>query len=122
MTDLDAWLKTRPGRCPSCGHHVKTQGHGATCAPIAPVEGAITPEEWATFTTALRQVARGGEVHQRDMRPLIRGRIQPTHIGSCYKRAIKVGLIREVRRERSNDVAGRNTNKDEPVYELREAS
>ena len=86
-------------------------------APVAPALGGVTPEEWAIFTAALAQVARGGEVHQRHMRPLLRGRITPhQHIASCYSRAIAVGLIREVRRERSNDVIGRNTNKDEPVY------
>ena len=114
-------LERIPGRC-AHGFDLATQ-HPGLCA--CQVEqrplGAITPAEWATFTAALSKVARGGEVHQRDMRPLIRGRIKPSHIGACYTRAIAMHLIREVRRERSNDVKGRNTNKDEPVYELRAA-
>lgn len=78
--------------------------------------------EWSIFVRALHKVVRDGEVHQRDVRPLIRGQINPKHIGGCYTRAKREGLLREIRREPSNDVAGRNTNKWEPVYELRSAA
>ena len=75
-------------------------------------------DDWATFTAALRQVARGGVVRQSDMRALIRGRIPPSSIGRCYSKAIDQGLLTEIGRERSDDRAGRNTNKREPVYRL----
>ena len=78
----------------------------------------LTDDEWATFLDALRIAARDGEVHQSNVRPIIRGRIAPRHIGSAYFRAIKAGLLTEVRRERSDDVRGRNTNRPEPVYAL----
>lgn len=119
MTTLG--MERFPGRCAQGFDHAKQPGLCACDVEHRPL-GAITPAEWATFTAALRKVARDGEVHQRDMRPLIRGRIKPSHIGACYTRAISMRLIREVRRERSNDVQGRNTNKSEPVYELRSAA
>jgi hypothetical protein len=49
----------------------------------------------------------------------VRGRIEPKHVGLNYRRAIREGLLREISREQSNDEAGRNTNKWEPIYELR---
>jgi hypothetical protein len=110
---LDAWLKSQPGRCPD-GFDLVTQHPGLCKCTDEP--------EWLIFTAALRQAARGGEVHQRNMRPLLRGRIKPQQIGQQYKRAIREGLIAEIGREESNDQIGRNTNKWEPVYELRSAA
>lgn len=80
------------------------------------------PDEWSVFIAALSSAAVGGEVHQRDVRPKLRGRVKPQHVGKCYSRAIREGLITEVRRERSNDTVGRNTNKYEPVYRLERAA
>ena len=82
-------------------------------------------DEWQVFTAALRDAMRrsdDGLVHQKHARPLLRGRIEPKRIGLAYRRAIREGLIREVRREQSNDEIGKNTNKWEPVYELRSAA
>lgn len=75
--------------------------------------------EWAIFVRALRSVVRDdGSIHQRDVRPLIRGRIEPKHIGGLYVRARKGGLIRDTRRkEPSGDHAGRNGDKESRVYE-----
>lgn len=109
---LLAWAASQPDRC-ARGFHLTAQ-HPDLCD--------CQSDEWRVFTAALRQVARDGEVHQRDMRPLLRGRIEASHIGQQYKRAIREGVIREIRREQSNDVAGRNTNKFEPVYQLRSAA
>lgn len=77
-------------------------------------------DEWSIFTAALRQVARpNGEVHQDDVRPLIRGRIEAKHIGMLYRRAKSEHLLTYLRKEPSGDVAGRNTHHDSPVYQLR---
>ena len=108
--NLDAYLASRGDRCPGCGYHPAHQG--CVCET----------DEWALFTAALRQAARGNKVRQRHVRPLIHGRIEPKHIGLLYRRARREGLLREVDREESNDVKGGNTNKWEPVYELRSAA
>jgi hypothetical protein len=103
-------LERLAGRC----------SHGyAACQPC-PDCGTTT--EWATFTAALARAVRGGLIHQSDMRPLLRGRVEPRHVGQCYARAKREGLIVEVAREVSDDTAGRNTNKWEPIYELRTRS
>lgn len=80
--------------------------------------------EWSIFVTALRSSARtDGTVHQSDVRPLIRGRINPKHIGTLWRRAKADGLIRDTGQvERSNDHAGRNSHRLEPIYELRSAA
>ncbi len=94
MTTVRDYLRAQPGRCPVCGFHVATQGHRSTCAPVAPEPtGAITAEEWAVFTSALRTAAVDGLISQTDMRPLIRGRIFHKHIGLAYRRAKESGLI-----------------------------
>jgi hypothetical protein len=76
--------------------------------------------EWTVFVRALRSVARDdGTVHQGDVRPLIRGRIEPKHIGQLYRRARTLGLIADTgEREPSTDVAGRNTDKTCRIYRL----
>ena len=107
MNGLVEWLAADPERC-THGYHRTMQ--------VCPDCGA--GGDWAIFRDALARATRLGLVHQRDMRPLLRGRIEPKHVGLCYRRAIREGLIREVTRERSNDEAGRNTNKWEPVYEV----
>jgi hypothetical protein len=75
--------------------------------------------EWAIFVRALRAAVRDDStIHQGDVRPLIRGRIEPKHIGQLYRRARDGGLIRDTRRkEPSNDTAGRNTDKESRIYE-----
>lgn len=79
--------------------------------------------EWLTFTRALRSAVRDdGRVHQADVRPLIRGRIEPKHIGTLYRRARTEGLLREVAHERSDDTEGRNAGRLEPVYQYRGAA
>lgn len=114
--DLDTWLKSRSDRCDGCGAHVATQGHGPDCAPIAPAD------EWTTFLTVLREVAVDGVVHQKDVRPKIRGRIYHKHIGQLYKRARNEGVLVQIDKEPSGDVVGKNTHHDSPVYQLRGAA
>jgi hypothetical protein len=109
---LDAYLTTRSDRCSGCGAHVPTQGCRCDTG------------EWAVFVAALRAASKArtdGRVHQSAVRPLIRGRIQPKHIGQSYKRAIREGLLTPVDHEKSDDEIGGNSHRLEPVYELRAA-
>lgn len=105
---LDAYLRDLPGRCPSCGSHLATQG--CTCPG----------GDWAIFTSALRKSVRAdGTIHQRDVRPQIRGRVPAKSIGTFYRRAKAEGLIVDTgEREPSNDVAGRNADKLDRIYRL----
>src|SRR5690348_12067946 len=111
---LDAYLASRTDRCPGCGYHVPTQGHGGDSSPVAPAD------EWAIFKAALRAAVRDdGTVHQSDVRPRIRGRIEPKHIGQLWRRARSEGLVRDTgEREPSDDVAGRNADKLDRIYAL----
>lgn len=79
-----------------------------------------TTSEWGVFVAAVKSVAReDGTVHQCDMRPLIRGRIHHKTIATFYRRAKDARLLRDTgEREPSNDVAGRNTDKLDRIYEL----
>lgn len=75
--------------------------------------------EWTTFTRVLRESVRGdGTIHQADVRPRLRGRIEPKHIGLCWKRAKRDGLVVEAGFERSNDEEGKNAHRMEAFYEL----
>lgn len=115
---LDAYLAGFSDRCSDCGAHEATQPHRDDCRL-----GTAETSEWAIFRAALRKAARDdGSVHQADVRPLIRGRIEPKHIGTLYRRARTEGLLREIDHERSDDLAGRNAGRLEPVYELRSAA
>ena len=108
-------LEQLPGRCQTCAYHVATQGHGSECSE--------QPSEWHTFTAALRTAVRDdGTVHACDVRPLVRGRIEPKHIGQSWRRARNEGLLVEVGHERSDDDQGRNRGRMEPYYELRTAA
>lgn len=113
---LETALRSFPGRCPGCGAHIKTQGHSKACAPVAP------ESEWAVFVAALKAAAVDRVVRQSKVRPLIRGRIEPKHIGLAYKRAIREGLLVERTPERPDDELGKNAGRWEPTYELRTAA
>lgn len=111
---LDAYLARRPNRCT----HGYAPNQGCPdCTPVAPVIGT---GEWPLFVAVLRKVARpDGTVHQGDVRPLIRGRIAPKHIGQLYRRARTEGLLVDTGdREPSSDSAGRNTDKTSRIYRL----
>lgn len=115
MTGLGAYLRSLPGRCASCGHHIELQGHSVTCA--------ASPDEWATFVAAVRAVAVDGIVHQSAMRPRLRGRVAPKSIGRFYRRAKDDGLLVDTgEREPSDDAAGRNTDKLDRIYRLGRAA
>ncbi|HET6917188.1 MAG TPA: hypothetical protein VFH56_13935, partial [Acidimicrobiales bacterium] len=59
---LRVYLASFPDRCPHGFHPAQAAIH--QCADLS---------EWAIFTAALRDAAKGGRVHQADVRPLIRG-------------------------------------------------
>ncbi len=107
------------GRCAHGFHPTQRRFHD--CPDLAPV---APPTEWSIFTTALKQAVRDdGSIHQADVRPLIRGRIEPKHIGQLWRRARSEGLVRDTgEREQSNDVAGRNADKLDRVYALGRAA
>lgn len=114
------WLATRSDRCVH-GWHVPTQGC-RDCTPVAAEFKATS--EWGVFKQALRDATRAdASVHQCDVRPLIRGRIEPKHIGQLWRRARTEGLVSDTgEREPSNDTAGRNTDKLDRIYSLRSAA
>lgn len=57
-------------------------------------------------------------MHVNDVRPLIRGRVAPKHVGQMYRRAKSLGLLVDVDRwEPSTDEAGANTDKPARVYD-----
>ena len=86
---------------------------------LAAVSAAAPEDEWQVFVAAVRQVAVDGLVHQCDMRPLLRGRVAPKHVGQLYRRARAEGLLRDTGdREPSNDVAGGNADKLDRIYAL----
>lgn len=107
-----ASLANAPGRC-DFGFHIETQ-HPGLCA-------CRDGSEWALFVKALKaavDMADDGLLHQRFVRPLIRGRITPKHIGQCWKKARDEQLVVEAGHERSNDREGRNAGRMEPYYRL----
>lgn len=121
---LDQFLATRSDRC----HHGYARNQGCpTCTPAAPdpgKAGATGANEWSVFVAAVRQVVRpDGTVHANDVRPLIRGRIAPKHIGPMYVRACSssVGLLERLGYEDSADTQGRNTHHGSGVFRLRGA-
>lgn len=118
-----------PERCSGCGYHVATMG--CECAGTLKFSTSASPRsEWGVFVTAVRAAVcsrplcerPGRHVHQDDVRPRIKGRIEPKHIGQLYRRAKSEGLLAFVGKEPSGDAEGRNTHHDSPVYELRSAA
>lgn len=107
---LDNYLRNLPGRCSTCGHHLKLQS--CTCPG----------GDWAIFTSALRAAVRpDGTVHPCDMRPRTRGRIERHKVSSFYRRARAEGLLVEAGHERSNDEQGRNSHRMEAYFTYRAA-
>ena len=107
--------------CTSChlkAIHASRQGaHARVVAAIAARDQAV--DEWAVFLAAVQQAAASsadGLVHQTAVRPLIAA-IPPKHRGLLYRRARTEGLLREVGWEQSTDVAGRNGDKQQRIYE-----
>lgn len=107
-------LETYPGRCTHGFHPSQRTFHDCPAMPAAPTS------EWSLFKAAVTSAARDdGTVHQADVRPKIRGRIEPKHIGQLWRRARSEGLVRDTgEREQSNDVAGRNADKLDRIYAL----
>lgn len=109
-------LERLPGRCAegyAPVHHPKF----CRCAQFGGTE-------YQTFVRVLKSVRRpDGTIHQADVRPLIRGRIEAKHVGQLYRRAVGEKIIDWTgRREKSDDVIGRNSDKLERVYVWRAAA
>lgn len=105
--NLDA-LALLPGRC-AHGFHVTQRALCEDC----------TPTEWDVFVAAVRQATRpDGTVRQNDIRPLVRGRIPSKSIGRLYALAYDRQFLVRIDEEPSNDVVGRNTNKNAGVYRV----
>lgn len=69
-------------------------------------------DEWSFFLRTLRSCVRDdGTLHVNDVRPLIRGKVEPKHIGQFWKRAATLKLIRFKEWEQSTDEAGGNADK-----------
>jgi hypothetical protein len=96
-----------------CAHGFHEQHHPSWC-------NCSEFGEWSIFVRAIKAAVRDdGTVHQGDVRPRIRGRIEPKHIGQLYRRARTLGLIEDTNeREPSTDAAGRNTDKTCRIYRL----
>jgi len=111
---LATWAATQPNRC-SLGFALAHHPTFCACSDLG---------EYAVFVSALRQAVRqDGTVHQCDVRPLVRGRVAPKHVGTLYRRAKAEGLLADTgEREPSNDVAGRNADKLDRIYALRSAA
>jgi hypothetical protein len=116
MTLAD-YYATQADRC-SSGRHAIQHPRFCQCTELT------GDSEWHTFLTAIRTAVRpDGSVHQCDVRPIIRGRIEPKHIGQMWRRARTTGLVRDTgEREPSNDVVGRNADKLDRIYALEAAA
>jgi hypothetical protein len=106
---LLAYLQALPDRCDH-GYAEVQHPQLCNCAEFG---------EWSIFARALRSVVRSdGTVHVNDVRPLVRGRIAPKHVGSLYRRAKSLGLLVDVDRwEPSTDHEGANVDKPARVYD-----
>ena len=78
------------------------------------------PDEWAVLVAAVNKVAaeHDGEVDWTHVRPIIRGRIEPKHVGTLVRRARREGLLIEDHFDRSEDVVGKNAGRMEPKYRI----
>lgn len=117
---LDAWSRSQPDRCDRCGWHVRTQGHGPACTPVAPADEKAAA--YAEFKRILATaVGADGLIHQTAVRPRIQ-HIPHKWRGQFYKRAKDEGFIVRRASEPSTDRAGKNTHHEQTVYELRSAA
>jgi len=115
--------------CPDCDKARAAEAEAralveARAAAHVAAEGKVTEAEWRTFLAAIKQVAaeNGGEVDANKVRPLVRGRIEPKHIGTAFAVAKKAELIERIGINESTDVAGKNAGRPQPLYRLRVAA
>lgn len=67
--------------------------------------------------------ANGGRVSANDVRPLLPSWVQPQLIGAVFQSLRKSGRLTPTGDdERNTDTRGRNTNKEVPVYVMREVA
>lgn len=96
---LDTWLKSQPGRCPGCGHHIATQGCSCEGQRLKSAGQSIAtnahPDEHSAVMAAIKSLAASGRVFSsNDARPLhgVSGPI----VGAAFTAARKAGLIEAV--------------------------
>ena len=114
---LDAYLKADPARCPGCGYHAPTQGHGRECttsatvrkaAGIAATTGAASGDDKARIDAAIaRWAATGREFSANDLRREFAGVSGPV-VGGRFNAAAKRGLIRDTGRRVASTLASTN--------------
>lgn len=98
-TSLDHYLRSLPGRCPSCGFHVKLQGCACEGERLKS-EGqqlatAAHPDDRSKVEAAIKKLAASGrEFSSNDARSL-HGVSGPV-VGATFTAARKAGLIRAV--------------------------
>ena len=121
---LDIWSAARPNACER-GFDLTKQHPGLCQCPQTPAAGPqvgkpgpVAGQEWSIFTAALRSAVRAdGTICQTRARAAYRGRIEPRHLGSLYRKARDRGLIVDTgEREESTDTPGRNADKLARVY------
>ena len=97
--NLHRWATSQPGRCPSCGFHIKSQG--CACAgQRLKFKGQATvvnarPADRAKVDAAIHQLAASGKpFSSNDARPL-HGVAGPV-VGAAFTAAAKAGVIRRI--------------------------
>ena len=117
MTSLDAYLKADPARCPGCGYHPPTQGHGRECTASATVRKSagiaattdVTPaDDKARIDAAIaRWAATGREFSANDLRREFAGVSGPV-VGGRFNAAARRGLIRDTGKRVPSTLASTN--------------
>ena len=99
--------------------HVEISAHTAT-RDAGQSAASQAPDEWAVLVAAVSKVAaeHDGEVDWTHVRPIIRGRIEPKHVGTLVRRARREGLLIEDHFDRSEDAVGKNAGRMEPKYRI----
>ena len=105
---LAEFIASRPDRCE---YGYSPNQHPGCCN--------CDDAEWQVFLRAVRAAAQDdGTVHQRDVRPRLRGSLDPKAIGRQWARARRERVVSEIGHERSDDRHGKNAGRMEPVYRL----
>ena len=87
---------------------------------VATAPHATSDPEWHVFRTSVLAVGtnHGGDVDQNNVRPLIRGHINPRRVGPFYRRACLEGWLRADGWSVSADHEGRNAGRPMRTYHL----
>lgn len=106
-------------------HRTRYHPHSIEAVTGIVAEDPRHSSEREVIEEAIRVAARakGGRVSANDVRRLLPAYVTPQLVGAVFQSLKAEGrLLPTGDEERSTDTKGRNTNKDCPVYVLREAS